>query len=110
MNGVICLRGLCVALATTAAAVDVVLSLPCYTDIHGSIDGTIFFTASYRCGGSGGLDHGCAQARGRQHQQQLQLTGVCGARACMLQALLALAMLMRDCHDCHRTRAEPGAI
>ena len=29
----ICLRGLCVALATTAAAVDVVLSLPCYTDI-----------------------------------------------------------------------------
>ena len=36
---------------------------------HGSIDGTIFFTASYRCGGSGGLDHGCAQARGRQHQQ-----------------------------------------
>ena len=28
---------------------------------HGSIDGTIFFTASYRCSGSGGLDHGCAR-------------------------------------------------
>ena len=32
MDGVICLRGLCVALAATAA-VDVVLSLPCNTDI-----------------------------------------------------------------------------
>ena len=58
------------------------------------IDGTIFFTASYRCSGSGGLVHGCVCARADINTTIITVS----ARARMsLHTLLALAMLlMRD--------------
>jgi hypothetical protein len=55
------------------------------------IDGTIFFTASYRCSGSGGLVHGCVRARA-----DINTTITASARACINMPCFALAMLMRE--------------
>jgi hypothetical protein len=67
------------------------------------IDGTIFFTASYRCSGSSGLVHGCVCARADINTTIITVS----ARACIKMPCFALAMLMRDGD---RPRAAPGAI